>query len=917
MKNIFLKFIFLFVLSAMGQTGFAREIYVSTTGNDANSGSIDAPYADIQKAVDAATPGDIIYVRGGTYKPAKRIKIDKAGTADARISLFGYPGEQAIIDGSAMTPANTSEFKMSRCIYVNHFGNYWHFKNLELCNALDNGMKLEGSYNIVESCQFHDNNDTGLQIGMYKDFDYEETKSFPISGQPQYNPNYTYCRYNVIINCDSWYNYDSKAFSGSDDGGDADGFAAKLFPGPGTEFIGCRAWMNSDDNWDLYMVYHPILIEGCWSWKAGYKPNGSEGVNGNGFKLGGGGSSGGAAFSQSVGAHVVRNNVAFDCLHKGFDQNNAQEGMYLFNNLSVHNEYNYRFPTVFDYGGMYMRNNIGFNATKENHEFLSEGKTGAQVPNTDYNSWTTLDGCSPYKESTKVSVNGKNVNVYTKDYTSEFKSLSSDLFKAARQADGSLPENDFAKLKDGSVMIDKGQAITNFVPQTFIPTNQLPLDYQILGNITIPFNGTAPDFGAYEVGDPTQATLVLVSGNTNQTVYAGTAITPIVYKWGSAATDVTVSGLPASVQANKDVNAKTVTIAGNPTATGSYTVKTIGGVNEVSLGGTITVSTVAPGTLVCTTNNLSQTVNIGSAISNIVIEWGGGATGVTVSGLPAGLQKSESGQTLTISGTPVADGTFSVKTIGGMSELSLSGTITRVIPTKVLTGDWYPITVPYADRHADLQGEVVTLSTDANTAWNPEFTGSDSQPFGHAGAIDVGKSVGYVQFLLPSLIELKVNMFTSGDRTIDILYGTPGTDVSTWTKTSIAKFKKGTFASWDVMAQGGISDTKNPIAVRFVNTNSGGGIRLYDLYIRVYDGNFTGITPITANKATNTAYQTETAFVVNGDIASIQLFDLSGKMVSQSTFSQTVNIAGLNKGVYILQITDKSGKKESIKAIKR
>ena len=418
-----------------------------------------------------------------------------------------------------------NEFKMGRCIYVNHLANYWYFKGLTLCNAEDNGMKVEGSYNIIENCIFRDNNDTGLQIGMYKDFSIEETKELP-AGSPQFNPDYRYCRGNIVLNCDAYNNYDARTYNGTDDGGDADGFACKLFPGPGTEFYGCRAWNNSDDNWDLYMVYHPVVIDHCWAYHAGYIPGTETAIgNGNGFKLGGGGSAGGAAFDQSTGAHVVRNCVSFDNLKKGFDQNNAYEGMYILNCTAWGNDYNYRFPTVFRYGGMHIRNCIGFKPRTLNHEFLSADKEGSLVPDTDFNTWTTLDGCNPYKEGQK-NEDGK--KTFTADYTSEFLSLSVEDFLAPRQADGSLPDNNFARLKEGSVMIDKGERIVNFIPSRFMTAEEalaagLTLDEADI--FTIAYNDDAPDFGAYETdgipatGDVTpieKATLSCVSGNASQ-----------------------------------------------------------------------------------------------------------------------------------------------------------------------------------------------------------------------------------------------------------------------------------------------------------------------------------------------------------------------------------------------------------------
>jgi len=57
---------------------------------------------------------------------------------------------------------------------------------------------------------------------------------------------------------------------------------------------------------------------------------------------------------------------------------------------------------------MTIRNCIGWGATAQksgvavgNHEFLSPDKDGYREPDTDFNSWTTLDGCSPIKEGYK------------------------------------------------------------------------------------------------------------------------------------------------------------------------------------------------------------------------------------------------------------------------------------------------------------------------------------------------------------------------------------------------------------------------------------------------------------------------------------------------------------------------------------
>ena len=587
----------------------ATDIHVATTGSDTNAGTEGAPLQTIQKALELVKAGDRILIHEGTYYITKRLKIPELPTTpDMRCEMRSWPDDavgKVIIDGSNMSASSEIEFKQSRCIYVNHLANYWTFYGLVLQNALDNGMKMEGSYNIVERCTFRWNNDTGLQLGMFKDFSIEETKSFPISGQPEFNPDYSYCRGNKIINCDAYENADLKSYSGSDDGGDADGFACKLFPGPGTEFHGCRAWTNSDDNWDLYMVYHPVVIDHCWAYHAGYTKDGKEGKNGNGFKLGGGGSAGGAAFDQSVGAHVVTNCVAFNNLHKGFDQNNAYEGMYIFNCVAWGNEYNYRFPTEFKYGFMDIHNCAGWGATAQksgvnvgNHEFLSPDKENYQDPTagTTYNSWTTIDGCNPIKEGYK---DGK-TQIVTQDHSGEFLSLSVADFMADREADGSLPNNNFAKLKPGSIFKDMGMPVIGYTPtrkMTEAECAAAGLEYITADDIYIPYNDAAPDFGAFELDGepypfviPEKIELKCATANSSQEIVEGQPIAAIVFEWSDAGTSAVVENLSEGL--TYSISGRTLTISGTPQSRCTFKVTVEGsaeGVKPVTTTGIITL----------------------------------------------------------------------------------------------------------------------------------------------------------------------------------------------------------------------------------------------------------------------------------------------------------------------------------------
>jgi len=175
-------------------------------------------------------------------------------------------------------------------------------------------------------------------------------------------------------------------------------------------------------------------------------------------------------------------------------------------------------------------------------------------------------------------------------------------------------------------------------------------------------------------------TLTSAAGTNAQTLCINTALTTITYAIGGSATGATVSGpLPSGVSGS--YNGGVFTISGTPTVTGSfsYTVTTSGGVcTAATATGTITVTAVPIVTLTSDPATKAQTVCQNSAILNITYSIGAPATGVTASGLPAGVAGSYAAGTFTISGSPTATGTFNytVTTTGTPCVSTATGTIT-------------------------------------------------------------------------------------------------------------------------------------------------------------------------------------------------------------------------------------------------
>jgi hypothetical protein len=373
----FLFFFLGIVFIGLPTGALAKSYYVAPNGNDSNPGTIDAPFATINKAHDndALQPGDTIYLRGGTYFPSEQAVFRKKGNATNYIHIKSYPKEFPLINGKNIPEGNINS--TSKPTWVFNKTAYWKIQGpIHLTNGRGAGVEIEGSqfleFDRIESSY---NGKRAARAGH----------GFTIYSSTNSNITFTNCDAHHNAN-HLWKNGEDQQINQYQHG---DGW--RIFAGSNIKLVGCRAWHNLDDGYDFSQADNSIEMVECWAAYSGIDdaqgsitgtPNKPMSRwEGDGIKLG---------YENDTGQHL-----AFRCLswnnhchgwtvrggpykiYNSASYNNAEEAFSGIKNTSNTRQNTYGFRNRLGNGGGAI-NYSGISVSKD--DFISLDDTGMLGP---------------------------------------------------------------------------------------------------------------------------------------------------------------------------------------------------------------------------------------------------------------------------------------------------------------------------------------------------------------------------------------------------------------------------------------------------------------------------------------------------------------------------------------------------------
>jgi pectate lyase len=145
---------------------FAAVYYVDDVPNN-GSGTQASPFNNLSSALNAAQPGDMVYVLPGTYHES--FSTGRDGTANQRITIQAHdPGNRPLVTFSGRVLAVDhsyitidgfildGQFGSADVVKIKDGGDNLVVRNCEIKNGLKDGIDLNEADNVlIENCEIH------------------------------------------------------------------------------------------------------------------------------------------------------------------------------------------------------------------------------------------------------------------------------------------------------------------------------------------------------------------------------------------------------------------------------------------------------------------------------------------------------------------------------------------------------------------------------------------------------------------------------------------------------------------------------------------------------------------------------------------------------------------------------------------
>jgi len=457
-KLIYILFLFTFI-GAHAETWYVQDTAYNSNASDSNTGNdIDYPWKTWGKAFNASAlnPGDTVYFRGGIYYkhisegenswyyPSKLVAnhsgygISVDGTEGNPIYFLAYPDETPILDCSTV-------------VYPVGVGNTGYGIRANAVNYLRfTGLHMRNVYN----CGANSSNIAWQTSGT--DVIFTECVVYNIHGTAQESSG-AYDFY--YINCDSYNCIDTLWTYPGEQGY---GFATynQVTQTGSVTYKGCRAWMCSDHGYGAGSISY-VEYDSCWAFGCGLLDAG-----GHGFKFG----IPSGSWETLEPQRLYKNNISALNRNTGYNTNDGgypAQAMNVYNNIAYKNGWGYVGGCGFIISGT---------TSSEARELLRVYRNNLCYDNAVYDIFEVNSPSYTHSNNTfdaAVTVTDADFEV-TPDSATIY-----NLMVSARQSNGSLPDlNGNLHLIKGSDLINAGV------------------------NVGLPYNGSAPDIGAFEYVNP-------------------------------------------------------------------------------------------------------------------------------------------------------------------------------------------------------------------------------------------------------------------------------------------------------------------------------------------------------------------------------------------------------------------------------